>query len=171
MFACRLYVMKCHHCPWHVVCSHEDWGYRYLAASSAKTTIYSADEARRAFVDGSYLKLEASATKPYGWKSLLVNVLRVEYFQCFSIGWIWGMDNCRGSPVFRMISIPKQQEILQFRCKSTCQLPIESSWCSMRHRVFDKDSFRLMHGMTLGGLTRTNICFFNGETGYRHIEF
>lgn len=71
MFACRLYVMKCHHCPWHVVCSHEDWGYRYLAASSAKTTIYSADEARRAFVDGSYLKLEASATKPYGWKSLL----------------------------------------------------------------------------------------------------
>jgi len=35
-----------------------DWGYRYLAASSAKTIIYSADEARRAFVDGSYFKLE-----------------------------------------------------------------------------------------------------------------
>ena len=38
----------------------QDWGYRYLAAASAtKTTIHSAAEARQAFVNGSYAKLQA----------------------------------------------------------------------------------------------------------------
>ena len=37
----------------------QDWGYRYLAAPSATTRIHSAAEARQAFVNGSYAKLQA----------------------------------------------------------------------------------------------------------------
>lgn len=69
-------------------------------------------------------------------------------------------NNCRGSPVFRMISIPKQQAILHFRCKSTCQLPIESSWCSMRCRAFDKDSFRPYAWNDLGWTQEYQHVFF-----------
>ena len=42
------------------IAKRQDWGYRYLAAPSAtKATIHSAAEARQAFVNGSYAKLQA----------------------------------------------------------------------------------------------------------------
>lgn len=162
MFAYRLYVMKCHHCPWHVVCSHEDWGYRYLAASSGKTTIYSADEARRAFVDGSYLKLEASATKLYGWKFLLVNVLWVENLPCFSIGWIWGtIAGALLSSGWSQSQSSKQSCTFgaNQRVNFQSNLP-DVRWGAGRSTKTVSD---LMHGMTLGGLRSTNMCFFNGD--------
>lgn len=50
--------------PWHfreAWTNCQDWGYRYLAAPvGAKTLIHSAVDARQAFVDGSYSKLQAN---------------------------------------------------------------------------------------------------------------
>ena len=162
--------MKSHHCAWHVACSHhccEDWGYRYLAASAAKTTIYSADEARRAFVDGSYLKLEASATKPS---------IRVEVFvgKCVVSGVIPMLLHRLNLEKEKLPGLSCLQDDLNPKAARDLALSLQIN-VSTSNRIFlmfdevrgrstktvsDQcnvlpKSHPNLHGMTLGGPTRT----------------